>query len=194
MVKRKRQIEKINSTVVGVAGEHYVMCQLLRRGWIAALAPTGVPNMDIIVTDKDSRRLCSLAVKTRRDIGSDKGWHMKSKHEKILADDLFYCFVDFGKAIDESVRCFVVPSAVVCDVLSASHTAWSGQPGKKGQKVNKDTQLRRLLPDYSRLLTPALRERLPDVYERIAHSYPEGWLGHYENRWDKLGLPIIVSF
>ena len=39
------------STVLGAAGEHYVMCQLLRRGLIAALAPVGVPNTDIIVTD-----------------------------------------------------------------------------------------------------------------------------------------------
>ncbi len=41
-----------NSTILGAAGEHYVMCQLLRRDLIAALAPTGVPNADIIVTDK----------------------------------------------------------------------------------------------------------------------------------------------
>ena len=32
------------STVLGAAGEHCVMCQLLRRGLIAALAPVGVPN------------------------------------------------------------------------------------------------------------------------------------------------------
>jgi hypothetical protein len=38
------------STLLGAAGEHYVLCQLLRRGYIAALAPIGVPNADILVT------------------------------------------------------------------------------------------------------------------------------------------------
>jgi hypothetical protein len=39
-------------------------------------------------------------VKTRRDIGSDGGWHMKAKDENIRSDQLFYCFVDFGKTTD----------------------------------------------------------------------------------------------
>lgn len=39
------------STVLGAAGEHYVMSVLLRHGFIAALAPVGVPNTDIIVSD-----------------------------------------------------------------------------------------------------------------------------------------------
>jgi hypothetical protein len=67
------------STLLGAAGEHHVMAELLRRGYIAALAPIGVPNADIIVTDVEGSRLCSIQVKTRRDIGSDGGWHMKAK-------------------------------------------------------------------------------------------------------------------
>ena len=39
-----------NSTLLGAAGEHYVLSQLLRRGYIAALAPIGLPNADIVVT------------------------------------------------------------------------------------------------------------------------------------------------
>ncbi len=48
------------STVLGAAGEHYVMCQLLRRGLIAALTPVGVPNCDIVVTDDIGDRLCAV--------------------------------------------------------------------------------------------------------------------------------------
>jgi hypothetical protein len=36
--------------LTGVAGEHYVLFELLRKGYIAALAPTGVPDADIVVT------------------------------------------------------------------------------------------------------------------------------------------------
>jgi hypothetical protein len=86
-----------NSTVLGAAGEHYVMCQLLRRGLIAALAPVGVPNTDIVVTDDIGDRMCAVQVKTRVEKGSDGGWHMSVKHESVQSDTLFYAFVDFGK-------------------------------------------------------------------------------------------------
>ena len=38
MSKDKEKIAP-STTILGAAGEHYVMCQLLRRGLIAALAP-----------------------------------------------------------------------------------------------------------------------------------------------------------
>lgn len=72
------------------------MSELLRRGFIAALAPQGVPNTDIVVTDIEGSRLCAIQVKTRRELGSDGGWHMQAKHESIRGDRLFYCFVNFG--------------------------------------------------------------------------------------------------
>jgi hypothetical protein len=39
------------TSLTGPAGQHYVMYELLRRSYIAALAPTGVPNTDIVVTE-----------------------------------------------------------------------------------------------------------------------------------------------
>jgi hypothetical protein len=79
-----------HSNLIGVAGEYYVLSEFLRRGYIAALAPTGVPNADIVVTDIQCSHLCSIQVKTRRGVGSDGGWHMKAKHEKIRGDLYFY--------------------------------------------------------------------------------------------------------
>lgn len=51
-LRNSKIMKKISSMIVGAAGEHHVLSQLLRRGWIAALAPDGAPNMDILVTDK----------------------------------------------------------------------------------------------------------------------------------------------
>jgi hypothetical protein len=48
-----------------------------------ALAPQGVPNADIVVTDIEGSRLCWIQVKTRQDLGSDGGWHMNAKHENL---------------------------------------------------------------------------------------------------------------
>ncbi len=83
---------KISTVIVGAAGEYHVLSQLLRRGWIAALAPDGAPNMDILVTDEANTRLCAIQVKTRRDLGHNQSWIMKKKHEELVADDLFYIF------------------------------------------------------------------------------------------------------
>src|SRR5713226_2689054 len=125
------------STLLGAAGEYFVMSELLRRGYIAALAPQGVPNADIIVTDQEGLRLCSIQVKTRRDLGSDGGWHMKAKHENLYAGRLFYCFVDFGKSPEICPVTHILPSSVVADALRYSHQRWLAMPGKRGQ-VRKD--------------------------------------------------------
>lgn len=52
--------EVSNSTILGAAAEHYVMCQLLRRNMIAALAPAGVPDTDIIVSNRVGSTLARL--------------------------------------------------------------------------------------------------------------------------------------
>jgi hypothetical protein len=162
------------STLLGAAGEHHVMAELLRRGYIAALAPQGVPNADIVVTDVEASRLCSIQVKTRRDIGSDGGWHMKAKHENVRSDRLFYCFVDFGKTIDARPTVHVLPSARVAEVLFTAHRKWMAKPGKKGP--HKDSPVRRLVPDYTRYIGPT------------DNPYPKGWLDQYRDAWHLLHL------
>ncbi len=169
------------TTLLGAAGEHHVMAELLRRGYIAALAPQGVPNADIVVTDLEGARLCSIQVKTRRDLGSDGGWHMKAKHENIRADRLFYCFVDFGKTPNDRPTVHVLPSALIADVLAASHRKWLATPGKKGQP-HKDGNMRRLLPDYAR------------TFGGINNPYPKGWLDPHRDAWHLLKLePAAVE-
>ncbi|MDE0531051.1 MAG: hypothetical protein OXI01_06325 [Albidovulum sp.] len=141
-------MHKIDTRIVGSAGEHHVLSQLLRRGWVAAKAPEGAPNMDILVTDKSSRRLCAIQVKTRRDIGTDKGWHMQPKHETMIADDLFYVFVDVGGKPSDSTACYILPSRVVADSIRECHRVWLETPGRGG-RPHKDSNVRRFLPDNS---------------------------------------------
>jgi hypothetical protein len=163
------------STLLGAAGEYYVMAELLRRGFIAALAPQAVPNCDVVVTNVDSSQLCSIQVKTRRDLGTDGGWHMKAKHECIRSDRLFYCFVDFGKTAICRPTVHILPSAKVADALTRSHKKWLETPGKNGRK-RKDSVMRRLLPDY------------PRVFGKMDNPFPAGWLDPYRDAWKLLGL------
>ena len=162
--------QRSNTALTGAAGEHYVICQLLRQNFIAALAPQGAPNADIIVTDPEGERLCAIQVKTRRDIGSDKGWHMSKKHETIVSERLFYCFVEFGIDITTQPKCYIVPSAIVARILKLSHKNWLETPGKKG--LHNDTDMRRFLPDYSMKFS--------------TKEYSHGWLNCYHEAWDSL--------
>jgi hypothetical protein len=159
------------SSLLGAAGEHYVMSQLLRSGFIAALAPVGVPTADIVVTDDAGERAYAIQVKTRREIGSDGGWHMKAKHEGIRGESLFYVFLTFPNNTKRLPDLFVVPSAVVADVLYRDHRSWLNSPGKNGQ-AHKDGVMRRFKPDYSKT--------------GLGAEYGAGWLDKYRDAWHLL--------
>lgn len=163
------------SSLLGAAGEHFVMSELLRRGFIAALAPQGVPNADIVVTDLVGDKLCTIQVKSRRAIGSDGGWHMKPKHASLIGERLFYCFVDFGQSPEVRPEIFLLPSSKVAEVINCSHLSWLSTPGKRGQKRN-DSNVRRLIPDYS------------NSYLGTQNPFPKGWMDVYKNAWHLLGL------
>ncbi|WP_092419910.1 hypothetical protein [Devosia crocina] len=57
------------------------MSFLLRHGFIAALAPVGVPNCDIVVTNDNGDRHRAIQVKTGVEKGSGGGWQMNEKRE-----------------------------------------------------------------------------------------------------------------
>ena len=178
---------KINPTIVGAAGEYHVLSQLLRRGWIAALAPGGAPNMDILVTDANSKKLCAIQVKTRRDVGSDKGWHMKPRSETMISENLFYVFVDIGKQPSDPTTTYILPSTVVADCIRLCHQVWLDTPGKGG-RPHKDSDVRRLKPDYS-YIKPITKKG-----KTIINPYRSGWLDQYREKWSILGLPESHGF
>jgi hypothetical protein len=163
---------KAATSMTGAAGEHLVMSRLLARGFIAALAPQGAPNLDVVVSYLDGSRLGSIQVKTRWDKGADGGWHMGKKHEKISHPRMFYTFVDLGKTPEALARVYVVPSAVVANVIKRSHETWLSQPGKNGH-VRKDSNMRRFLPNYSSIFGSNSPFKL-------------GWLDEFYEAWDLL--------
>ncbi|MGO9317335.1 MAG: hypothetical protein ACLP1U_05910 [Terracidiphilus sp.] len=171
-----------HTSLTGAAGEHYVLYELLRQGYIAALAPTGAPNVDIVVTDIEGAHLRSIQVKTRRGIGADGGWHMDKKHEEIRAKQLFYCFVDFqasSEVLPEVLPLvYVMPSADVATAIAAAHKKWLGTPGKNG-RPHKDSPMRRLLPDYAK------------TRHDEDNPYGAGWLNKYRDAWRLLKLDPI---
>lgn len=150
-----------DTTLTGAAGEHLVLSRLLQRGIVAAQAPEGVRKVDILVNFLEGGTPCFIQVKARQK-GSDGGWHMGEKHETIIDDNLFYCFVDFQP---DQPTVHVVPSKVVAEAVRESHAKWLADPGKNGQKHN-DTKMRRIGPK--------------------SYGKPEGWFDQYLENWDAL--------
>jgi len=158
------------SSFLGVAGEHYVMSQLLREDFIAALAPVGVPIADILITDKEGRGVCAVQVKTRSESGV-MDWPMSAKHEDIHSDSLFYVFLSFP--IDRRLLpdLYVLPSRIVAYVLRQSHQNWLSDLGGKG-RTRTDGPMRRFKADYSS--------------NGMAEEYGPDWLESYRDNWSQL--------
>lgn len=155
----------LQRSLVGPAGEHYVLYQLHRQGFMAALAPRNAPTVDLLVLHDDETASASIQVKTRTS-GKDKGWHMHEKHEHIKGARLFYAFVDMEPDVP---AVYLVPSAVVADVVRRSHEIWLKTPGKKGQQHNP-TPLRRINP----------------AYQCPVPGLASDWLEQYREAWDQL--------
>lgn len=152
---------KTDTTLTGAAGEHLVLSRLLSKGIVAAQAPEGVRKVDILVNFLDGGKPCFIQVKARQ-YGAERGWHMGIKHEEMIQDDLFYCFVDLEP---EHPTVHVIPSAVVANVIKLDHQTWLDTPGKNGQAHNPTT--------FRRLRENSL-------------GMPEKWLDEYLERWDLL--------
>jgi len=155
---------KSDKNLIGAAGEHLVLSRLLTRGILAAQAPRGTRKADVLANHLDRKASCLVQVKTRLGSGSEKSWVMSKKHEDMKESDLFYCFVDIGKA---NPNVYVIPAKVVAKVCKLSHETWMSLPGAKGQKHN-DSDMRKIRNDY----------KFP------IKGLEAGWMEQYLERWD----------
>jgi len=112
--------EKGLGTLVGNAGEYFAMAELLRRGWIAALAPRNAPAFDILATR--GGRTVRIRVKTRSAAKADK-WQWNAKADGTTfpelgeSDDDFTVLVTLPEEARERPAYHVVPTAAVDERL-----------------------------------------------------------------------------
>lgn len=156
---------RISTTLIGAAGESFVLFQLYRRGLLAGQPPAGVADVDLLVLDESAQVITNLQVKTRT-YGSDGGWHMKVKHESLVSNRLFYVFVDLEPDVP---TCFVIPSRVVAEHVKMSHATWLSLPGRNG-RPHQESQVRRLIPNLS----------------FAVEGFPPGWIEKYREDWSSL--------
>ena len=154
---------KNTSTLIGNAGEHYVMAELLRRGIVAALAPRNAPAFDILATKEN--RTVRIRVKTKSQIYSDWQWNIK-KDETIFRD--FSEKGDFTVLVDlametKDLKFYVVPTHQIDAWLKEDFEKWVRTPGRNNRPHNPKSKKRNL------------------SQKRYAHE-----LSKYLNQWEKL--------
>ena len=157
---------KIQTQLVGAAGEHLVLSRLLSRGILAAQAPQGTRKADIIVHPLDGGTPWLIQVKTRLKGSAGGGWKLDDKHMEEKSANLMYCFVDL-QSVPEKV--YVVPSKKVAQVLVEADKEWMKKPMRDGSKRSKNMW---------RMIKPSFIIKLK--------SAPRGWMDKYLENWDLL--------
>ena len=131
--------EKLESNLVGVAGEYLVAGELSRRGFIASITLRNSRGIDIIASNSDGSKSVSIQVKTNSDGGSS--WILNKKSEEYFSDNHFYVFVALGP-INERPKFHIVPSEIVSKTIYKEHREWLSMPKRNGEK-RKDTNMRK---------------------------------------------------
>jgi hypothetical protein len=122
----------MDSTQIGLAGEFYVLAQLVQHNLVATLTLANTKGVDILVANPELNRLFKIEVKTTAS-GPRYGsifanepcyaWPMSAKHECLIGEDLFYCFVVLRECT-QLPRFFIVPSLYVATYVREQHAYW----------------------------------------------------------------------
>lgn len=131
---------KLGTVFSGISGEHFVVAELSRRGYIASITSRNTDGVDVLCANKNTGKSVLIQVKTNR--GSSRTWLMSQKAEGYIADNLFYIFVNLNDT--EKPDYFVVPSNVASKHIVESHTAWLETAGKNG-RAHVDNSMRKFV-------------------------------------------------
>jgi hypothetical protein len=174
--------EKIQSSTIGAAGEHFVLAHLLRHDFIAGKAPDNTKDFDLVVLSRNGTRSFPIQVKTVTDAPD---WVLKQKHETPIKG-LFFVLVRFHSDNAET-DCYVVDSETVAKVTKKENDCWLRLPARRG-KSRKNSDMRKFSIDLSKLLRgvehPEKFLSATDISFLRKHSL--GWLERYRDAWHLL--------
>jgi hypothetical protein len=133
-----------HGTLIGNAGEYYVMAELLKRGIVAGLMPRNVPSFDILATRGD--RTVRIRVKTKS--AQYDNWRWIVKKDKTLFRELsregdFTVLVNLADDTKD-LEFFVVPTHEVNEWLRDDFEKWRKTPGKNGRPHDPENPMRAL--------------------------------------------------
>ena len=131
-------MDKLESNLVGVAGEYLVAGELSRRGYIASITLRNSRGIDIIASSADSEKSVNIQVKTNSS--GAKQWMLNKKAETYKSDNHYYIFVILNKP-SQRPDFYIVPSTIVAETITREHAEWLRGKSKNG-KARNDTNIR----------------------------------------------------
>lgn len=113
---------KLPTSLTAASGEHFVVYELSRRGYCAALTRAGSPGVDVLVTSPTGERTASIQVKTARSARSgvrkpDWSWDVGKGSLMLKGDNVFYALVDLKASsiagASEKPDVYIVPASII---------------------------------------------------------------------------------
>ena len=129
----KGKIKAGEGTLIGNAGEYYVVAELLKRGIIAALAPRNAPSFDILAT----RGNCTVRIRVKTKSQEYPIWQYSVKKDGSIfhhfsKDGDFTVLVDL--AIEtKDLKFYIVPTCKIDEWLKKDFKEWIETPGKNNR-------------------------------------------------------------
>ena len=163
----------IPSAFAGNAGEFFVLAELTRRGWTAALTARNNRAYDILA--KRGNEFAGIRVKTKTSTFALFQWNAKPTGDIFLemSEHRDFCaLVDIPDRADSAPTYYVVPTSVLDKWLREDFDAWVTTPGAKGQERAKDNKRRLFYVD--------------EQVEKLSHGYLRK-LEPYKGAWNLLG-------
>jgi hypothetical protein len=141
-MKLEGRIKAGEGTLIGNAGEYYVVAELLKRGVVAALAPRNAPGFDVLATN--GRLTARIRVKTKSE--QYDLWRWVVKPDGTIFRDLMEVG-DFTVLVNLTQRTgdlafFVVPTTVLHTMIVAEFDEWLSTPGRNGQQHDPNNRVR----------------------------------------------------
>lgn len=118
---------KVNSTLTGAAGEHYVAYILSKMGFLAALVREGSPTVDILASNVTGTETIAIQVKSTdwamrtRGRAKDKvpyelQFPLGYKAVEESSPKMFFAFVDLkGKTVNDAPDVYLIPAIDIHD-------------------------------------------------------------------------------
>ncbi len=163
----------VASGFVGNAGESFVLAELTRRGWTAALTARNNRAYDILA--KRGEESAAIRVKTKTSSFTVFQWNAKPNGNVFLEmteEHDFCALVDMPEDDAASPIYYVVPTPVIDKWLKDDFKTWVTTPGAKGQQRAEDSKRRLFYVD--------------DENGKLGHGYRQK-LEKYKGAWHLLG-------
>lgn len=162
----------------GAASQFFVAGELCRRGLVAVLTLGNCPNTDVLVSNKAGTKFAHVQVKTFRP-GRDKTVSVGKKAETYYGPTFFWVLAGIPEIESHSSHeYYVVPSAVMSELVSVAYKNWLDAPGKLGQAHN-DTSLRSIhLPPHTSVFQNHGLDEYLDRWDLILSVCTEILHGH----------------